>query len=352
MTLHQATHLQPPLTPGNTSARIPSVTHPLALLDCLAGYRQHFMDLELWRPYIVTICTRHGLTPCEEISAGLPGTCPAFSVEGRWLVKFFGRLFDGAAAYAAEAEANRLLRERAIPVPAIVAAGEVFSAGAAPGGWPWPYLIYEFIAGVSIGEVWEQMGQVEHLAVARSLGSILRRLHAVPLTGSPVFLDTWEPYKSFLTTRAAQAVQAAREWACLPDHLIAQITSYILPPEMLVRAEVRPHLIHADLTGDHLLGRLDGGCWSTVGIIDFGDAMVGSIYYEVVALHLGLFRRDRQLLWAFLDAYGWPAEARHGFPARAMTSALLHRSNVLIDVPTLDRTMSLEQLAEDLWGPG
>jgi hygromycin-B 7''-O-kinase len=329
------------------------MNHPLAPLECLDGYRQHFMDPGLWRPYVIAACTRHGLTPCETISAGLPGTCPAFSVGGSWLIKFFGRLFDGAAAYAAEAEANRLLdRERVMPAPAVVAAGELFSASSAPGGWTWPYLIYEFVAGVSIGEVWEQMDEAEHLAVARSLGPILRRLHAVPLTGSPVFPDTWQTYKNFLATRAAHAVQAAQEWACLPDHLIAQIPSYILPPEMLVRDGVRPHLIHADLTGDHLLGRLKGGRWSTSGIIDFGDAMVGSIYYEVVALHLGLFRRDRQLLWAFLDAYGWPAEARHGFPARAMTSALLHRSNVLVDVPALDRAKSLEQLAENLWGPG
>ncbi len=326
------------------------MTHPLARLETLDGYRQHFMDAALWRPYVIAICARHGFSPCERVSAGLPGTCPAFAVEERWLVKFFGRLFNGGASYAAECEANRLLpRDGSIPAPAVVAAGDLFPVEAAPTGWPWPYLVYEFIPGVSIGEVWGQMDDAERLAVARSLGWLARRMHALPLAGSVVFPDTWDVYVDFLVEQIAHATRAARAWACLPERLIAQITSYVLPPAALIDPGVRPHLIHADLNGDHLLGRLDGGRWTTFGVIDFGDAMVGSLYYEVVALHLGLFCRDRGLLRAFLDAYGVGAAARRDFPAKAMTAALLHRCNVLVEVPELGQAESLEQLAVRLW---
>ncbi len=343
----------PLLTRGGAGARIGPVTHPLARLETLDGYRQHFMDPTLWRPYVIAVCARHGLAPCERVSAGLPGTCPAFAVEQRWLVKFFSRLFDGGASHAAEREANRLLpRDGSIPAPAVVATGDLFLSEVAPTGWPWPYLVYEFIAGVSIGEVWEQMADAERLAVARNLGQLARRMHALPLGGSAVFPDTWDVYVNFLAEQAANATQAAREWACLPERLIAQIASYMSPPAALIEPGARAHLIHADLNGDHLLGRLEGGRWTTLGVIDFGDAMVGSLYYEVVALHLGLFRRDRRLLRAFLDAYGLPAPARRDFPAKAMTAALLHRCNVLVDVPALGQAESLQQLAVKLWDVG
>lgn len=343
----------PLLTRGGAGARIGPVTHPLARLETLDGYRRHFMDAALWRLYVIAVCDRHGLAPCERVSTGLPGTCPAFAVEERWLVKFFGRLFDGGASYAAEREANRLLsRAGLIPAPAVVAAGELFPAEAAPAGWPWPYLVYEFIPGVSIGEIWAQMDDAERLSVARTLGQLARRMHALPLAGSAVFPDSWDVYVDFLAGQAAKAPQAAREWACLSERLIAQITPYVLPPSALIDPGVRPHLIHADLNGDHLLGRLEGGRWTTLGIIDFGDAMVGSLYYEVVALHLGIFRHDRRLLRAFLDAYGLSAAARRDFPAKAMTAALLHRCNVLVDVPTPSQFESLQQMAVRLWDVG
>ena len=51
--------------------------------------------------------------------------------------------------------------------------------------------------------------------------------------------------------------------------------------------------------------------WTSLAIIDFGDARIGDIYTELNALHLDLFARDKRLLSAFLDAYGmdpWLAE--------------------------------------------
>jgi hygromycin-B 7''-O-kinase len=39
-------------------------------------------------------------------------------------------------------------------------------------------------------------------------------------------------------------------------------------------------------------------------LIDFGDAMVGDLHYELAALHLDLFDCDKRLLRQFLDHYG------------------------------------------------
>ena len=78
---------------------------PLKNLD---GYRRYFMDVDYWRPYVQIVCQRHQLTPYQTIRTGLPGCYPTFIVDDRWVVKFFGQLFDGALAFEAEKEVNQL----------------------------------------------------------------------------------------------------------------------------------------------------------------------------------------------------------------------------------------------------
>ena len=75
-----------------------------------------------------------------------------------------------------------------------------------------------------------------------------------------------------------------------------------------------------------------GERWRPIGVIDFGDAMVGDRLYELVALNLGLFRCDKRLLGIFLDTYGFDLALRRDFVRRAMSLTLLHEFNVLSSV--------------------
>jgi aminoglycoside phosphotransferase (APT) family kinase protein len=86
------------------------------------------------------------------------------------------------------------------------------------------------------------------------------------------------------------------EWGALPARLIDQVENYLLPVEALLDLAYPPHLIHADITGDHLLGRINNEVWHSLGIIDWGDAMSGDLFYELQALYLDLFRCDREML--------------------------------------------------------
>jgi len=322
---------------------------PLAQLEDYDSYCRLFTDIALWAPYVRRACRRHGLMPCDEVRPTLPGTCPTFTVEGRWVVKFFGRLFEGARAFAAEREANRLAAGL-LPGPAVVASGELRDCAA---GWPWPYLIFEYVPGVSIGEVWAGVSPADRLTLARQLGEGTRRLHSISLAGSPVFPASWEPYAALLAEQRALCRHNHEDWRSLPAPLIDQLDSFLLPTAELIDPAAAPHLIHADLTRDHILGRLEGERWQTLALIDWGDAMVGNLLYELAALHLDLLHGDRRLLHAYLDAYGLDAEARRRLPRRAMTVALLHRFNVLVGVlearPELRGAASLGELADLLW---
>ncbi len=346
----------------------------LDLLETDAGYRQYFMDPNLWEGYVRQVCARHFACPAGQVRPGLAGTCPTFIVSERWVVKFFGRLFDGGRSFQVERKASRLLSaDPAIPVPALLGAGNLREG---PGVWPWPYLIYEYLPGASFGEVYDQVALEDKLRVAAEMGEVARRIHDLPpaeadggqsrLPSSQleavwqpalqVFPLTWEDYRSFLQAQRRACRNNHLAWGSLPERLVDQLDGFLRPVEDLLEPGVAPHLIHADLTGDHLLGRLRDGRWETLGLIDFGDARVGSLFYELVALHLDLFRGDKRLLRAFLEAYRPPAALLQDFPARAMTAALLHQFNVWTPVmAALERQRreiaSLEEFASILWDP-
>lgn len=314
----------------------------------LDHYRQHFMDPALWEPHVRTVYRRH-FGEAKTVRPGLAGTYPTFIVDEQRVVKLFGRLFEGAAAFETEREAHRITAKAPlVPSPDLEAEGELL-----PGDpdWPWPYLVYEYIPGTSIGEIFERLEKSSKLEIARQMGRIVRAMHGLPLTGRPPFENSWGGYAQLIKKQIEGCTERQRAWAALPPHLIEQIDAYLLPPDELIDFSSPPHLIHADLTADHLLGLWTGRRWSTTGLIDWGDAMVGNLLYELVALQLDLFRGDREMLGAFLETYQPAQFFQDGFVRKAMCMTLLHRFNVLAG-RDLEEVKTLEDLGEMLWGEG
>lgn len=322
----------------------------LGQLEQLDGYCQHFMDAALWRPHVQSVCRRHGLHPCQQVRAGLAGSFPTFIVENQWVVKFFGQLFGGVLAYHTELQVNALLPpDLAVRAPALRYSGALLEAGR---GWRWPYLIFEYLPGISIGEVYAQVGADDKLALASSLGKATRQMQRLSLVGAPLFGAGLEVYTSFLHAQRAKCLANHRQWQSLPGHLVDQLEEYLLPVEMLADPCLPHGLIHADITGDHILGRLEADRWVTLGLIDFGDARIGNVFYDLGALHLDLFRCDQRLLRVYLEAYG--LEDRRAFAHKAMSVALLHEFDLFSVLrrvnPQALAAATLSDLASEIWG--
>jgi len=186
------------------------------------------------------------------------------------------------------------------------------------------------------------------------MGEITKGLHALPLANVPLFQPSWDTYIQLLEVQRRRCEKTHQDWNTIPAHLIEQVDASLLPVDGLVDCSAAPHLIHADITREHILGRLDEGRWVTLGIIDFGDAMVGDLFYELVALHLDLFRGDKGLLSAYLNAYGLDEYSSQTLSLKAMNLTLLHRFNVLEEVLDgshiqLSDVATLDQLAVLLW---
>jgi hygromycin-B 7''-O-kinase len=328
------------------------VERPIFASVCEYGSR--FTDAEVWRPYVEEVCRRDGLAPCEGVRAGLAGTHPVFLVGDRWVVKFFSDLFSGGESFAIERECFGLLaRLTDVPASRLVAEGDLFPS---EGGWRWPYLVSTFLPGRSLGEVYAVVREEERAAIARILGRWLKELHRVPLDDARTLRPEWQPFADWLLQQRAACVESHRRWQSLPaPRLIEQLEGFLPPVEALLDRSAPPLLLHCDLNADHLLGEFQGERWIPSGIIDFGDAKVGDIFYELVALHLGLFHGDRRLLRIFLQAYGSDLLTRPDFPHRAMYFTLLHEFDVLGSIfehrPALREAPTLADLADQLWNP-
>ena len=325
----------------------------LELLDDVQNYRRLFMDALFWQPYVAAVMEKVRL-PCNTVRGGIPGTCPTFIVDDAYVIKFFGRLFDGEKSYRVELHANQLLRyQKDFPLPALIAQGKLFKDD---GQWSWPYLIFEYLDGISIGEAWENLLHEEKQAVSREMGIRVSALHAISIEENTYFIPTWKNYWRFLKTQRSNLLTKKNKSGWLPSHLWKQLDDFLLPVDRLIDPQKKPHLIHADLTQDHLLGTLKNSKWITSGLIDFGDAMVGDLYYELIALHLDMFQGERELLSLFLDSYGFDEKAKSHFSRQAMSMTFLHKfgEEIIADLfskkPSLIKLKTLEELAEEIWG--
>jgi Ser/Thr protein kinase RdoA (MazF antagonist) len=325
-----------------------SIMHPLDQLSSLQSYTRLFYDDRFWTPYVVQACAQHGI-PCQQVSGGIPGTFPTFIVDRQVVVKFFGRLFDGAHSFAVERAIARSLAELPhIPAAPLLGEGALDPAGA---DWHWPYLIFNFLEGKSYGEVRQQLTQANQTRLASQLGGWVQAIHALPVPPDGPFENTWAGYAAFLSRQSEDCRARLAVWASLPDRLLSQVEDYLLPVADLINLSTRPHIIHADLTGDHLLGQVTEGRWITRGLIDFGDARIGNIFYELPALHLDFFQGDLRMLSAFLEGYSFVPPP--DFPRRALSFCLLHEFDLftspVITTPLLQKCLTLADLAEHLW---
>ncbi len=307
---------------------------------------------------------------CQLIHPGLPGTYPTFifgaadsespAEHEHWVVKFFGSLFEGASAFKVERFMGKFLLSHSFCLrsPAILAEGELNAE--------WSYLVFEHIPGASLSQVRREISDTDGLQIARQMGQFMKELHdqtsRAQLDGlTDAMSSKWDEYVAFLETQRANCLANHQRWQDLPAQLVRGMADFLPPVEQLVELSAPRHLMHADLTGDHLLGRLlprsagshgeAGRGWESLAVIDWGDCRVGNILYELVALHLDLFEGDKRYLRECLDTYGLPSFYQEDFPRKALATVLLHQFPMPATVYAPHHEAgSLEELAERIFG--
>jgi len=97
--------------------------------------------------------------------------------------------------------------------------------------------------------------------------------------------------------------------------MIEQIVKYLprSPMQLFMPCINEPLFLHADMTDENLLGQLQNGIWEPIGLLDFGDSRVGDLIYELIPIHIDIFKCDKNLTMELMKSYGleiWQKNAK------------------------------------------
>jgi len=275
-----------------------------------------FTDLDLWRPVVSLICQLTGLTQASKIRSGYPGSCAVFVVDDQVVVKLFPPQLQ--RDYYKEREVYRLLTSRLYCLPRLMATGILRDK------IDWPFLLLEYCEGTPIRQARMYMSDGERLALARTLGQIIRTIHDTTLDNLVNFDAGAAAWRGFLAKRRETTVARFRQETSLSETVLSQIEPF-LDSMQLAPPQFQPVLINADLTGDHLLLERRNGRWRISAIIDWADAEIGSAAYEWVALWLGLCNRDLDMFCQLLHQYDPSIVYDLHFRCLLLAHTFLHR---------------------------
>jgi len=293
----------------------------LPAISSVEEYRVAYADTATWIPAMRVLCARHALE-AGKLQRTTLGTHLVFRTGG-CAIKLFSTFWRDDFTK----ERAALMRIRGLPVPELIAEGELEG---------WPYLVIGWVDGVPAGEVWASLGDGDRYRVVRQPGELMAALHAQP--APPELAIDWNAFIAARIDRALAHHGATDPWTRWIETRLANFNDSPFTPVML----------NADINGDHLQLSQEGGEWRITGLIDFGDAMAGHPFYEFVApLCFYTFGRPK-LSRALIDAYG--LERTPEVMEQLTTYCLLHEFGRLEDFLMRHPAADGREFIHGLWG--
>lgn len=300
---------------------------------------------EFWEPYARAALRRAGMQQPNRLEIHVVGTYPTLVADTGVVVKLFGDRWFGPESHQVEREAFDVLEGSDLPVPELLAVGELCPDSA----WPWPFFILSRVEGVAYGDLRDQLDAAAHREVAAHIATVVKSIHRQRLLpGGDYLSDDWGRFLDLLRRRRQEAMADHLRWGNLPERLGRQINSWVREPDELVDLSRSPLFVHGDLHADHVF--LDPSSLEVTGVIDFTDAYAGDRRYDLVALHFGTFCRCTDLLRVYLDIYEWTPDVE-GSTEAMLSFTLLHDFNMFdgFTPADFDGIESLSELAHRLW---
>lgn len=216
----------------------------------------------------------------------------------------------------------------------------------------WPYLILSNVEGTSLKDVWSSLDSSNKESLIEELGQIIRALHEVPITSLIGHLPN--EWNTFLKRQIAGAVSLHKK-TNLPENLLTGLETYLPQSPKEIWDEKSECLVSGDFTPEHLLLSKKGNRWTTTGLIDFADSMIGQREYDLTGPVTFIIPGERLLLKRLLMSYGYESSSlTPGLSKQLMQLTLLHRfANFKLQIAAPDweqKVNSLEDLEQFLWG--
>ncbi len=317
----------------------------LPIVTSWSDWGRMFTNVAQWTSAVREICRRHHL-PVQEVKAGYPGTNAVFVVDTSYVVKIYAPFCH--EDFDMECELYTLLGQHAhLPVPSLIAQGILEDQ------MSWPYIVMDFKPGLPIRVVRDRIPRRDLLRIAAELGTLVQRLHSVPVTQLTSLPHTPADWWKFVHRRAVEAADPVQWEGLLPPSMVAEIPDF-LNSVLETDKDVPLRLLNGDLTEDHLLLQRNHGTWRISALIDFGDALVGQQEYEWIALWFSGLRGDVESWLTFLEAYDPSITLNDDFFRRVMAFTFLHEfaTDILAFIMKAwgyPQLTSLQELQAFLW---
>ncbi|XP_048130053.1 F-box protein At1g78280 isoform X2 [Rhodamnia argentea] len=282
----------------------------------------------------------------------------------------------------------------------------------------WPFIITKRCKGKIYAHLRDALSCQDTLDLAAFLGEQLRNLHLLPCPpfvsqsfseiGQTVDLQLinhqvetrlfsskvtaeWDVFLGTLSRKRMDIASRLTRWGDpIPSALVEKVDEYIpddltellfLYKDDYTKEGCQPSWIHSDIMDDniHMKPRSidcctdnghDGGepgqSWQPSHVLDFSDLSIGDPLYDLIPIHLDVFRGDSYLLKQLLQNYKIPlpggqvqhqsfGESKHQrLSYRAMCYCILHDENVLAAIfsiwKDLRRAESWEEVEQTVWG--
>jgi hypothetical protein len=336
-------------------------------------------DPRYWRIAINTVLQKGGVYTKKELTTHRPyilafdsGQNPVFWVDGKFVVKFYSFTYAGEEDYHREYDTLEILKDFKVDgepllLPKMIAhgllyeknhphvAGRKFSSER----WIWPFLISSFVNGRPLLELAPKMTRDDFLRVAQYMGKSLKALHKFDISKSTYFdhKDIWDYFDEFVKFQTKHVVKNYGKVKGLNKKILEQIPRY-LPSDPLdllkdIKAKNDLCLLHADLTEENLLGLIQDGKWTPVGMLDFGDVRIGPRVYELVPIHVDMFKLDGSLTMELMKSYGLEHFDQSSFIHHAMCYTILHSQDAFRSIfklrPEWFNEEDINELAKKIW---
>ncbi|KTD25174.1 Phosphotransferase enzyme family protein [Legionella maceachernii] len=215
----------------------------------------------------------------------------------------------------------------------------------------WPYLIISRVEGTLLETLWQNMEHSNKVVIIHELGALIREVHALSTDGLEVIDCHWP---KFIEKQITNCIEQHRAKG-LSQPLLEQLPAYLNSIKEELPKFEKPVLLTGEYTPMNFLVNQVDGIWHICGLIDFGDAMLGLPEYDLLGPGAFLIQGDKQLLQAFLAAYGYLSHEMTEVLSHQLTALmLLHKYsnlNIQVRVPNWQsKVHSMKDLENLVWG--
>ncbi|KAJ3290641.1 hypothetical protein HK104_006629 [Borealophlyctis nickersoniae] len=250
------------------------------------------------------------------------------------VIKFFSHL-QGAGLASWASEISALARTASVAdhrhvTPKLISSGHLRSNDGEH-MWSWPYIVMTQVASttgdedepIPVGAALPSLTQTDLTHLAEWLARELYRIHHLPpLSDAPPHARTQAHFATHAKNRIACARECVQTIEGVPARLVDELSTYLEGCTWTTKedGQERATFLHGDVTSGNVLGvekdgdGIDGGQWTPIGMIDFGDSYhyVGSDptnaglldpWYDIACMHVSIFKCSIPLLRRFVKAY-------------------------------------------------